>query len=100
MALGMFATSTTTTEPQTTREQVTPPVSANKPQKPYAEFLLTARANWQWCKKIRGKVHFFGVWADPRAALQKYLDYRDDLQAGRIPRRLSGLPTIPGNAKS
>ena len=66
-----------------------PPVSAKKPQKPYAEFPLTAHANRQWCKKIRGKLHFFGVWADPDAALAKYLDEREDLQAGRIPRRVS-----------
>ena len=56
--------------------------------KPYADFPLTAHAIRQWCKKIRGKVHFFGVWDHPEAALQKYLDERDDLQAGRIPRRL------------
>jgi len=34
-------------------------------------------------------VHFFGTWADPEAALAKYLDEKDDLQAGRTPRRLS-----------
>lgn len=60
-----------------------------KPAKPRPDFPLTAHANGRWCKKIRGKVHFFGVWADPDTALQKYLDDRDDLQAGRIPRRLS-----------
>ena len=74
-----------------------PPVSAKKPQKPYAEFPLTAHANRQWCKKIRGKVHFFGVWADPDAALAKYLDERDDLQAGRIPRRLSATTLTVGD---
>ncbi len=74
-----------------------PPVSVKKPTKPYAEFPLTAHANRQWCKKIRGKVHFFGVWADPDAALAKYLDERDDLQAGRIPRRLSATTLTVGD---
>ncbi len=74
-----------------------PPVSIQKPKKSYAEFPLTAHANRQWCKKIRGKVHFFGVWADPDAALQKYLDERDDLQAGRIPRRLSATTLTVGD---
>jgi len=60
-----------------------------KPAKPRKDYPLTAHANGQWCKKIRGKVHFFGRWADPEAALAKYLDERDDLQAGRTPRRLS-----------
>jgi integrase len=62
-----------------------------KPAKPYRDFPLTAHANGQWCKKIRGKVHFFGVWSDPDSALQKYLDERDDLQAGRMPQRHGGL---------
>ena len=61
-----------------------------KPDKPSPDFPLTAHANGQWCKKIRGKVYFFGVWDDPAAALQKYVEQRDNLQAGRQPRRLSG----------
>jgi hypothetical protein len=61
-----------------------------KPDKPYPDFPLNAHANGQWSKKIRSKVYFFGVWDDPAAALQKYVEQRDDLQAGRQPRRLSG----------
>ena len=74
-----------------------PPVTAKKPKIPYAGYPLTAHGNRQWCKKIRGKVHFFGVWADPDAALRKYLDERDDLQAGRIPRRLSAITLAVGD---
>ena len=60
-----------------------------KPSKPYPTFPLTAHANGQWCKKIRGKVHFFGVWADPKAALDKYTRQAANLHAGRKPRLYS-----------
>jgi len=56
-----------------------------KPKKPYPSFPLTAHPNGQWCKKIRGKVHFFGVWADPDAALERYHAQALDLHAGRQP---------------
>jgi integrase len=62
-----------------------------KPVKPRRDFPLTAHRNGQWCKKIRGKIHYFGT--DPNAALQKYLDERDDLQAGRQPKRQPGSVT-------
>jgi integrase len=57
-----------------------------KPAKPYPSFPLTPHNNGQWCKKIRDKVHFFGVWEDPDAALQNYLRVAEDLHAGRQPR--------------
>jgi len=55
--------------------------ATSKPAKSYPEFPLTAHANGQWCKKICGRVHYFGAWADPQAALNLYLDQRDDLRA-------------------
>ncbi len=57
---------------------------SKKPAKPYPGFPLTAHPNGQWCKKIRGRVHFFGVWADPMAALGHYNRQAADLHAGRV----------------
>jgi integrase len=62
------------------------PVKPAKPSKPYPEYPLTAHPAGYWCKKIRGKIHYFGPWADPDGALKSYLDQKDDLHAGRKPR--------------
>jgi integrase len=80
------------------RNNSTPPAHADKPadnreagcqakpSKPYPEFPLTAHPTGRWCKKIRGKLHYFGPIADPDAALAKYVEQKEDLHAGRTPR--------------
>ncbi|WP_157605331.1 hypothetical protein [Schlesneria paludicola] len=57
-----------------------------KVKRPCTDFPLYPRASGQWAKKIRGKLCYYGVISDSDAALEKYCNERDDLQAGRTPK--------------
>jgi integrase len=60
--------------------------TGTRPGKPYRSFPLTPHRSGQFCKKIRGKIFYFGKIDDPEAALQRYHEHCRDLHAGRIDR--------------
>ncbi len=60
--------------------------TAGKPDK---DFPLWLHPSGRWCRKILGKAHYFGKEDNPQAALEKWLDQKDDLLAGRTPRAKS-----------
>ena len=69
--------------------------AGSKPEKPTPDFPLFAHQNGQWAKKIRGKLYYFGKWADPDGAVIAYNRDRDDLLAGRVPQsRTAGGLTV------
>jgi integrase len=79
-----------------------------KPSKPYPEFPLTAHPAGYWCKKIRGKLHYFGPRFDPSnpvaaaaaadAALVEYNQQADALHTGRTPRPSADGVTVKAAA--
>jgi hypothetical protein len=66
-----------------------------KPTKARPDLPLFPHATGRWAKKIKGKLHYFGKWADPDAALARYVEELDDLYAGREPcRKGEGLTDL------
>jgi len=65
--------------------------------KPHPDFPLSVHPSGHWCKKVKGKLRYFGkVKEDPEGttAIQLWLDQKDDLLAGRTPRRTAGGLTV------
>ena len=61
---------------------------AGKPAKPDPAFPLWPHPSGRWCKKVRGRAHYFGKVADDpqgQGALARRLEVKDDLLAGRTP---------------
>lgn len=78
-----------------------------KPPKPYRYFPLSPHPSGAWCKRINGKLHYFGKWGRVvngkltrvdgdgwKDALEIYQAQRDDLHAGRTPRANSDALTV------
>ncbi|MCG2684293.1 MAG: site-specific integrase, partial [Planctomycetales bacterium] len=66
-----------------TRTKIPSKAKSDKPVKPHPNYPMYAHAAGQWAKRVRNKVHYFGPWANPDAALAKWLQQKDDLLAGR-----------------
>lgn len=43
--------------------------------KPYPDYPLTPHSNGQWCKKIKGKLVYFGKLSEPDLALTRFQEY-------------------------
>jgi len=71
-----------------------PKAKTQKPRKPRPDFPLTPHPRGKWCKKIAGRIYYFGTWDDPEGALREYLEIRDELQAGSDPRQHVGKLTL------
>jgi integrase len=77
----------------------TAPASTDKPSKPHPDFPLFPHATRRWAKKINGKMHYFGPWNDPEAALLAYRAFVDGKTPKVKPKRTSanknGAPNKP-----
>lgn len=56
---------------------------SSAPKWPHGDVVkMTAHRNGQWCKKIRGRLHYFGPISDPDGAKERYLEVARELHAG------------------
>src|SRR4051812_9037065 len=58
------------------------------------KFPLWLHPSGQWCKKIKGRSYYFGT--DREGALKRYVAEREDIDAGRPPRRRAEDVTVAG----
>jgi integrase len=54
------------------------------PRKPHKGFPLTPHPNGQFCKKIKGRIYYFGTISDPQGALERYHRACAGLHSGRV----------------
>ena len=67
---------------------------AKRPKKNTTKCNLWAHASGQWAKKIKGKIHYFGPWADPGAAEQRYLQLLRHMQDAEAPIKPANETTV------
>ena len=75
----------------------TTPRKRRKATKRRSDFPLWKHPSGRWCKKVRQKHYYFGKVADDpdgQAALERWLDQKDDLLAGRTPQPKSDSLTV------
>jgi hypothetical protein len=70
------------------------PAKLVKPAKPHPDFPLFPHATKRWAKKVLGKLHYFGPWAEPKKALELWLAQKDDLLAGKTPALTPGKLSV------
>lgn len=69
----------------------------SRPDKPRPDFPLFPHRNGKWAKKVRGRFCYFTKWSqDPKGAkaLEQWLDDKDELLAGRVPRSRQDVLTV------
>lgn len=64
--------------------------AARTDDKPYPDFPLQKHPSGQWCKKIEGKLYYFGS-GEWREALKRFHDEHDSIRLGR---RIVETPTV------
>lgn len=57
------------------------------------KFLLTLHKTGQYCKKIKGKIYYFGT--NKKEALKRYLEQAAYLHVGKIPRQKKPAKLYP-----